>query len=155
MSQQISSMQTFIMKVIFPVVWITAFGFGTLMLWLDAMHDKVGAPPPDEMKWQFLLIWIIGTTFISWLSLPLKQVRVDSTNLYISNYLKEVSTPLKNISDVTENRWINIHPVTIHFRNPTEFGHKITFMPTVRFFALWSSHPIVEELKRWARTGRC
>ena len=155
MQQQISSAQTFLMKVLFPCVWISGFGAGTLSLWLGVMHGKNGAPPPDEMKWQFLLAWLVGTIFILWLSVPLKRVRVESSSLFISNYLKEISTPLKNIRDVTENRWINIHPVTIHFREPTEFGRSVTFMPTTRFFGLWSSHPIVAELKRLAIAGRC
>lgn len=138
------------MKVLFPVLWISGFGFGTLSLWLGIVHEKNGALPPAEMKWQFLGAWIVGTVFILWCCSRLKRVRVDPKTLYISNYLREIAIPVTMITDVTENRWINIHPVTVHFRNPTEFGQKITFMPTVRFFGLWSSHPVVAELKRLA-----
>jgi hypothetical protein len=75
------------------------------------------------------------------------MVRVDDNFLYVSNYLKEITIPLSQIYDVTENLWINIHPVTIHLKTPSEFGDKIKFMPTVRYFAWFQSHPIVEELK--------
>ena len=138
------------MKVLFPAVWIAGFGMGTLALWLGTMHGRDGAPPPGEMKWQFLSAWIAGSAFILWGCAGLKRARMDSANLYISNYLREISVPLTMVCDVTENRWINIHPVTVHFRNVTPFGKKITFMPTIRLFGLWSSHPVVTELKQQA-----
>ncbi len=75
---------------------------------------------------------------------------MDQTTLYVSNYWKEIEVPLNCVSDVTENRWLNTHPVTIHFRDMTDFGSKITFIPTTRMFAFWSSHPIVEEIKQAA-----
>jgi hypothetical protein len=75
---------------------------------------------------------------------------VDATSLYLSNYLREITVPLNMIAEVTEDRWINIHPVTVHFRITTEFGQKITFIPTTRFFGLGSSHPVVAELKQLA-----
>lgn len=147
MPKTLSSAQTFLMKVVFPTLWITGFGLGTLSLWLGVMHGKNGSPPPDAMKLHFLVIWIVGTAFILWTCAGLKRVRVDSKSLYVSNYLREITIPLSVIEDITENRWVNIHPVTIYFRNVTEFGQRITFMPTIRFFGLWSSHPVVAELK--------
>jgi hypothetical protein len=99
------------------------------------------------MKLQFLVIWIVGAAFILWACAGLKRVRVDSKSLYVSNYLREITIPLSMIEDITEIRWVNIHPVTIYFRNVTEFGQRITFMPITRFFGLWSSHPVVAELK--------
>ena len=151
----ISSAQTFLMKYVFPVVWIAGFGAGTLGLWFGSMRDSHGALPPPEMKWQFLAVWIAGSTFILWSCAGLKKVRLDSAQLYVSNFRKEISIPFGNLVNVTENRWINIHPVTIHLRVPTAFGQKITFMPPARFFGFWSSHPVVAELKRLAGiTGR-
>ena len=150
MVRVLSSKQTFLMKWLFPVLWISLFGFGTLGLWSGAMHGNIGAPPADGVKWVFLAVWIAGTAFILWSGAGLKRVRVDEKSLYVSNYIREVSIPLGMISEITENRWINIHPVTIHFREITEFGQKITFMPYVRLFGLWSSHPVVAELKRLA-----
>ncbi len=45
-------------------------------------------------------------------------------------------------------------PVRIHFREPTRFGRKVVFMPTVRMFALFSSHPVVKELRSLVREAR-
>ena len=151
MPRTISSAQTFIMKLVFPILWISGFGFGTASLWLNFMHGKNGAPPPGEMKFMFLIMWLAGTAFIIWSCARLKRVRVDDKHLHVSNYRREISIPLSLIADVTEIRWINIHPVTVHFRKDTEFGRSITFMPTIRYFALWSSHPVVAELYQLSR----
>ena len=85
----------------------------------------------------FLFGWIVGCVFIYWICIRLKEVSVDDDFLYVSNYRKEIAIPLSEIYDVTENVWVNIHPVTIHLRSPSEFGDKIVFMPTTRFFAFF------------------
>jgi hypothetical protein len=149
----LSSALTFLMKFVFPIVWISGFGLGTLALWAGAFNDSAGNGAPPEMKWAFLAAWTAGTAFILWGCAGLKKVRMDQDSLYISNFRKEIVVPLSSIGSVTENRWINIHPITIHFRAPTEFGNKVTFMPTSRFFGFWSSHPVVEELRGTA-SGR-
>lgn len=57
------------------------------------------------------------------------------------------SSPVAQIERVSENRLININPVTIHFRRPTEFGSSVTFMPRSRMLGLLSPHPVVGELE--------
>jgi hypothetical protein len=153
MLKTLSSRLTIFYKVLFPAGWTSVFGLTTLLLWLGVMHGKHGEPPPDQMKWTFLVIWLVGTAFILWMCTRLKQVRVDSNNLYVSNFLREVPIPFSLIADVTENRWINIHPVTIHFRDDTQFGRTVTFMPTARFLKAFSPHPVVVELKRLSGIG--
>lgn len=135
------------MKVIFPALWISMWGLGTLMMFLGGSRGG-GAPP----KWIFLFGWIVGSAFIYWSCIRLKEVSADDNYLYVSNYLKEIPIPLSEVSDVTENVWLNIHPVTIHLKTPSEFGDRFVFMPKVRFFAFLSSHPVVDELKELARS---
>jgi len=147
MRRSLSSWQTWLMKIFFPAVWIPLFGFVTLMMFMVS-PDVADLPP----KWIFLLVWIAASVFICWSCIRLKEVSVDDDFLYVSNYLKEVSIPLSEIYDVTENMWVNIHPVTIHLKSPSEFGDKIVFMPPTRYFAFFSSHPVVKELKELARS---
>jgi hypothetical protein len=142
----LSSAQTFWMKFVFPTIWISMFGLATLALFLGALRGPDNSPPPEDMKWGFLAAWVGGTAFIYWASARLKKVRIADSALYVSNYLKEVRIPLDAVADVTENRWINIHPVTIHLRTTTDFGDRITFMPKIRIFG-WRSHPVVAELR--------
>jgi hypothetical protein len=146
----LSSAQTFWMKFVFPTIWISMFGLGTLGLFLGAFRGIDKTEPPDGMKWSFLAAWIVGTAFLYWYCARLKRVRVDESEICISNYLKEIRIPFEAIKDVTENRWINIHPVTIHLRSATAFGNSIVFMPKIRFFC-WSRHPVVDELRELAR----
>ena len=149
MIRTISSRLTFFYKYIFSAVWITGFGSGTASMFLSGTHfrDKAGIPQPPEMRWQFLMAWIVGSLFIWWGCSRLKRVRLDDKALYISNYLEEIEVPLQEVSDISENRWINIHPVTLTFKNRTQFGSSAVFMPTAHF-SIFSSHPIVAEIRR-------
>ena len=135
------------MKVIFPGLWIPLFGIAPLTMFLGAFESQDADP-----KWLFLIFWLVGSAFIYWSCIRLKEVSVDENFLYVSNYLKEIAIPLSEIQDVTENVWVNIHPVTIRLNSPSEFGDKIVFMPRVRFFEFFSSHPVVDELKELARS---
>jgi hypothetical protein len=147
-SRHLSSAQTFFMKFVFPVIWIGGFSFGTLSLFLVGaqFQNNRGQQPPPEMKWLFLVATAMGTAFIYWTCMRLKRVDMDAQNLYISNYLTDETVPLENVETVTENRWINIHPVTIRFREPTQFGERIVFMPKIRWAPSWYSHPVVQEI---------
>jgi hypothetical protein len=145
----LSSSQTSIMKFLFPIIWIGGFAGGTAWLFLspDSLQTGQDGPPDPSMKWLFLVATIVGTIFIWWGCVRLKRVRMDDKALYISNYSREAIVPFANVAGVTENRWINIHPVTIQFHADTDFGSQVTFMPKTRWFAFWSSHPVVEEIR--------
>ena len=147
MKCRLSSLQTVLMKIVFPVIWIPVWGFGTLMMFLSSSENA-----DASVKWIFLIGWASGCVFIFWSCIGLKEVSVDDNFLYVSNFLKEISIPLSEIYDVTENVWLNSHPVTIHLTSLTEFGDKIVFMPKTRFFTFFSSHPVVNELKELARS---
>jgi hypothetical protein len=147
----ISSKLTFWTKIVLPLLWSSIFGLVTLGFWLGLMRGKNNELPPEAMKYIFSAVWIVGTTVFLWLCSGLKRVRIDDKYLYVSNYLREIQIAFADIKEITENRWLNIHPVTIHLKNNSEFGNKIKFMPTSRFtFWVWSSHPVVAELKQLA-----
>ena len=139
----LSSRMTFFTKVVMPLAWISIFGAGTVAVWII---DGT----PVQMRYAFLLAFLAGTTSFWFFAMPLKQVRVDGGNLYISNFREEISVPLSAVTGVSENRWINIHPVTIHLRTETAFGNKIVFMPKQRLAFGWTSHPVVNEIRQMA-----
>jgi hypothetical protein len=148
-ARTLSSAQTFLMKLVFPPLWIGGFAIATTTFFLapTAVVDSSGAPADHGMKWTFLLVTVFGTAFIWWSYIRLKRVRMDDRMLYVSNYSREIAVPLVSVAEVKENRWVNIHPVTIEFHHETEFGSRIVFMPKVRWFGFWSSHPVVEEIR--------
>ena len=140
------------MKFVFPTLWIGGFSAGTLALLLGAGTTGGNSihPPPGDMKWTFLAVTIVGTAFIYWTCIRLKRVEMTDSDLRISNFLREIVVSMHDIDEVTENRWINGHPVTLRFKRRTEFGYSIVFMPKARWFAFFSSHPIVAELREAA-----
>jgi len=141
------------MKFVIPVIWLAGFGFGTAMLFRPGspFGDR---PPPPEMKWLFLAILTVGGTFMYWWCGRLMRVVLTDRELRISNYRREIVVPLSDVDGVTENRWVNVHPVTVQFVRRTDFGHRIVFMPKARPFALFSSHPIVAELRAAVATAK-
>jgi hypothetical protein len=149
MKRQISSKITFISKIGVPS--FVLFGWATAIFALLFDSSKDGQLPiPLPVKILFPAIFFVIFAVLFWLSMRLKAVSIDDNFLYISNYLKEVSVPFSNVRDITELR-LRGHPVTIHFKEKTEFGSKITFLPKMRFFNFASSHPVVSELKELAK----
>ncbi|MDH5669439.1 MAG: hypothetical protein OEY86_15670 [Nitrospira sp.] len=76
---------------------------------------------------------------------------MDSTHLYISNYLKEIVVPIADIVDITNHTGLNLAHI-IHFRAPTVFGQSIKFFPFGHFLYI-SDEPanlVVEDLKERA-----
>src|SRR5215207_347830 len=143
MKRNLSSSLTVYFKVLLPCLWITTLGVGVIGAFLGNDPRAAAAPP----SFFLLAVWILGTAFLYWFCVRLKSVSIDGEFLYVPNYLKGIAIPLSNIYFVRENKWLNIHPVTIHLRTPSKFGNKITFMPKTRLFPLFDSHPVVKELK--------
>jgi hypothetical protein len=144
--EDLSSDWTYIYKFIFPIFWIGGFGIGTISMWSSPNN---GIPLSD--RFTFLAAWLLGSAYIYWTCIRLKAVWIDDNFLYISNTRKRCQVPLAQITKVTEWRWDNAHPVTVHFAQPTEFGASIVFMPKVRMFGFWSSHPVVARIREAAK----
>ena len=113
------------------------------------------------IKWQFLILWVLGTAFILWLSMPLKRVFIEDGALSVSNYLSQIRIPLSDILKVRVNRWVNIggkSPITIELRTPSTFGSRIVFIPTGKAPFSWpwkpKLHPVVEELQAIAARNK-
>jgi hypothetical protein len=125
------------------------FGFGAaaILVGLGGSNDR--AMPLVETRFVFLAVWILGAALILSVNAGLKRVRMDERQLYVSNYFREIQIPFSAIVDVRQNRWLNSRPITIYFRDATEFGDKATFIPKQRI-RFWRIDPVVEELKQLA-----
>jgi hypothetical protein len=155
MRRNLSSAQTFLMKFVLPTLWLAGFAAGTVLLFTTGgLSEPEGFPPPAEMRWLFLGGTVLGGLFLYWYCMRLKRVATDEQWLYVSNYLREIRVPLLDIEEVSENRWVNIRPITVEFRRETEFGSRITFMPKTRWWGFWRPHPTVDELESAMRRVR-
>ena len=110
----------------------------------------------DATRWVFLVLWMAGATWIYWRGIRNKKVSVDDDNLYVSNYIKEVSIPLSEIREISENIWLNPHLITIHLKSSSDFGDKIYFIAKrISFGNPWKSSPVVRELIKLVRAKGC
>jgi hypothetical protein len=148
----LSSVSTFPAKFVLPTLWISTGGiggFGILSSWFDVVRDG-RIPTPSKVQFLFLGAWLLGSAFILWINVGLKRVRIDGQQLFISNYVREICVPVGAIADVRQNCWLNSRPITITFKDATEFGDEITFIPKWRFLRTPFCDPIVGELRRLA-----
>lgn len=155
MEEKLSSSATFYYKVIFPTLWIGMFGLGTLGLWLGIFNQPT--LPPLEIKYIFLIAWIIGSSFILSLALRLKSVSLMGDYLVIKNFNRTIQAPIRNMKKISESRFINPKTISLTFYPPSEFGEKISFIPKAKYRLTlnpFSEHPIVTKLRELTKIQR-
>jgi hypothetical protein len=145
MIEKLSSSWTIFYKIVFPIIWISGFGIGTLLLWLVKFEQP--QVPPAEIKWMFLIIWLVGSGFILWIALRLKTVTLNGNALIIKNYGQEDTVQLSSINGISETRLINPKMIKLSFYPPCVFGEKVFFIPKSKFYNPFGQHPIVKQLK--------
>jgi hypothetical protein len=145
MMEKLSSSWTFFYKIVFPIIWISGFGIGTLTLWLGKFDQQ--PPPPIEMKWLFLIAWLVGSGSILWFALRLKTVTLNGDRLIIKNYGQEDTIPLSSINGISGTRFINPKTIKLNLYPPCVFGEKVVFIPKTSFYNPFGQHPIVKQLK--------
>ena len=146
--EDLSSDWTFIYKFLFAPLWIGGFGFGSIGMLIADIRSSHHNGPQDNPWFIFFIIFLFGATYLYWTCIRLKLVRIDSDFIYISNFRKEIKVPLYQIKKVSEWRLDNSHPIFIYFTQTTEFGTSIVFMPKIRWFGFWSSHPVVDKIRQ-------
>ena len=134
MPRVISSAQTFITKFILPFVVIGVLAFGLRLAGNGVL--PIFAP-----------VGVLVALSIYWFYVRLKKVAIDSDGLVISNYVREVRVPWRDVVEVTGNRWEKTHQVTVTFNRDIGFGTSIVFMPKFRFLWPGQEHPIAQELR--------
>jgi len=146
MNEKLSSDWTVFYKVIFPLLWISGFGFGALLLWIGSFDQT--NPPPADMKWTFLFVWITGSSFILWFALRLKSVMLKDKSLIVKDYFKETVIPILSVNDVRESRFMNPKVIKLSLYPESEFGDKVVFIPKLKFYNPFGQHPVVKQLKQ-------
>lgn len=145
MKRDLSSNQTFLLKIILPIIF-AAFFVATIFLIIFS-----------EQRAQFVPVLFVSTFGILAMYFTVmhyKDVSVDDKFLYVSNYRKEIKIPVANIENVTEVKWIRTRPITIHLKNDSDFGRKIVFMPKFNGFRIVADNPMISELKELAKAER-
>jgi hypothetical protein len=150
MPRTLSSAWTIFYKLL-PVTLTGAFAFAFRKA-LEARGIYSGTlsstPPIDLIL--LAAVMVAGIAASVAYCVPLKRVRVsgDGESLMVSNYLREWEIPVGLITDVTQNRWLKLRPISIHLRIDPGCGARVVFMPPLRFnFLFWREDPEVAELR--------
>jgi hypothetical protein len=130
----ISSAQTFFAKFILPFVIVAFFAYGFSLAGSRVL--PILAP-----------VGVLLAVSVYWFYIRLKKVAIDSDGLVISNYVREVRVPWREIIKITGSRWKKTRQVTITFDRDVGFGTSIVFMPRFRFLWPGQEHPIAKELR--------
>lgn len=114
--------------------------------------------PVSSWEWLGLAVCCVATGVPGvWCATRLRRVLADDRVLYVSNHWSEISIPLTEVSDVTDDRFFLFYlspaTVTIQLRHPSRFGSTIVFIPRFRLY--WRGlHPVARELKELAEHAR-
>ena len=134
MPRVISSAQTFVTKFILPFVVTGVLAYG-----ISLANTRV-LP-------FFAPLGVLVVASIYWYYVRLKKVAIDSNGLMISNYVREVRVPWREVVKIAGSRWEKTHHVTITFDRDIGFSASIVFMPKFRFLWPGQEHPIAQELR--------
>jgi hypothetical protein len=130
----ISSAQTFIVKFILPFLIVGMMAFG------------VARGGRGIWPFMFPLMMAVGVS-IYWYYGRVKKVAVDANGLVISNFLREIRVPWRDIVQVSGSRWVSTREITVTFDRDLGFGYSIIFMPKTRLLWPGQEHPAAQELR--------
>jgi len=145
MERLLSSRMTYFYKRIFPVVWIMAFAFLTVFLWIGGCRGTA------ELKWVALISLIGGSIFLRWFAVRLKTVTLQGDHLVVSDYRSEEPVSLLEIEEVKETRLWNPQLIKLRLVRPGRWGNEIVFIAPLGFRFVFSDHPLVKELQDMIR----
>jgi hypothetical protein len=108
------------------------WGYATILMFEDPgafLREGTGMAPAIA-KWTFLGIAIVGGLVLARFVVPLKRVVLEGDNLHVSNYFREITIPLINVSSLWPQRHqADSSPFAIiTLQTPSEFGHTIRFL---------------------------
>jgi hypothetical protein len=82
----------------------------------------------SRTAWMLLVASICAcSALFYYLAHSLKEVHIDGDQLFISEYPRQSEVPLTQISHVAGPDWTTLRRITLHLRQPCEFGKRIVF----------------------------
>lgn len=155
MRDTLSSRATFVMKFVFPTIWIVGFGATSFAALRAQPGLASGAPHRVAGAWVITGVWLVCSIVLLWFCAPLKRIRMRDGRLLASNYRTEIEIRPSDIDRVTQNKWVNVRPITLHLRAPSALGSRITFIPPSHvILAFGQSDRLVAGLRAFADAGQ-
>ena len=148
MRRELSSRISFIHQIIVPVALVSG---AALIFWQLGSID-----PADSVSFLtafFPIIIVTAFLGLAWYLSRAKRVWLENDELIVSGLSEETRFPLKSIDKVTATRFSNPEQVRIYFRSSAGVSANIFFYPPIRWFRLWSQHPVAEEIRKLAHNA--
>ena len=148
--ERVSTNLTLFYKFFVPIFWIVFFGAFTVAVFVYQFEYFGNIP-----KWPFrilvLAFFLSGVVMFFFTLMRLKRVEMDDLYVYVTDYFKNYRYPYHNIEKFQESSFLILQIVTIHLKEPGQFGKKITFISSKnRYEDFFRSHPNLTELRKTA-----
>jgi len=145
MQRELSSRASFIYRIIVPVI---LSGSVALVLWQFGVGVTTGSK--NILVIFFVITFPTVMLVLAWHLSRAKRVWLENDELIIAGFAEKTRFPLSNVEKVTATRFWNPEHVRIYFRSSAGVDENIFFYPPIRWFRLWSQHPIAEEIRKLA-----
>ncbi|MCU1290520.1 MAG: hypothetical protein JWN60_2749 [Acidobacteria bacterium] len=132
---------------LFAIAWILFFsisGFNSIYKYLISLEKDFNVS--DLIL--FILFGLISSIFVHFMLGKLKNVYLAGNTLIVSNFLKQITIPLSNVSHVDKPDISSLRRINIILKEPCEFGKEIVFAP-----AMFEAKRITNELKSKIETN--
>lgn len=134
MPTPLSSRWTPFYKFILPALMLAGMGVGT---WYAYAHpERQHLPQGFSAEYGWLFVVIIGL-FVGgvmwWTAADLVRIELDDDELIISNYRTEIRVLLSTVEELSGPSTTNPQRYTITFKEATEFGRRVTFLPPMQW----------------------
>ena len=103
--------------------------------------------------WVGVAVWLVLVVWFWTMLGRLKRVRFDGTQLWVSNWRREIVIPVGDILEVDQQKWLSTSPVTITLASRSDFGESIHYMPPFSV-GMWGEDPEVAMLREAAIASR-
>ena len=148
MGRELSSKASFIHRTLVPIALIAG---AALSLWqISKMMDAGG-----QFRVPVILALAVsaGMIALAWFLSRAKRVWLENDRLIVVGFSETAIYPLKEIHKVAATRFWNPERIRIHVRTPLGEDEAFFFYPPIRWFKLWSPHPIAEEIRQLAHAA--
>lgn len=145
--ERVSSNSTLFFKFFVPIFWIVFFGAFTVATFAYNFEYFGNIP-----KWPFrigvLVFFLSGVLMFYFTLMRLKRVEMDELFIYVTDYFKHYRYPYHNVEKFQESNFLFLQIVTLHLKEPGNFGKKVTFISSKnRYESFFETHPNLRELR--------
>jgi hypothetical protein len=122
--QRVSSIWTFFLKIVLPIIWVVFIGSLTAVgFFVQEASVQMGG-----LRYLLLACLAIGSVLLFFTLMSLKRVEVDQHFVYVNNFFKMYRYPYHNIESITTNKYAFVKIGKLRFKQAGHFGKSVFFI---------------------------